>query len=117
VYKRTHKVDYTTFDDIKPFLDPELLDEKVRAKFKPKMKMMFGEKMGIEDVLRKLEPWETNMRCLTSLKWHVAHKTPQQIAEEKRPSLFSKARERHEPYASMRNQTEVERETRKQLQK
>jgi hypothetical protein len=94
-------------------LDPELLDEKVRAKFKPKMKMIFGNKMNAEDVLRKLEPYETNMRCLTSLKWHVAHKAPQKIAEEKRASHFFKTTERHEPYASMRGQTEVMRDTRK----
>ena len=73
VYKRRFKVDYTCFDDMIKFLDPAWLDEKERAKFRPKMKMIFGENFKPEDVLRSLVPYECDDHCLKSLRYHVIH--------------------------------------------
>lgn len=52
VYKRRFKIDYTCFDDIKDELDPKWLDEKEKEKFRPKMKMIFGEHLKDEELLR-----------------------------------------------------------------
>lgn len=35
-------MDYTCFDDMKQFLDKDWVDPKKKAKFAPKMKMIFG---------------------------------------------------------------------------
>lgn len=43
VYTRRFKMDYTCFDDIKDLLDPDWVDPKKKAKFAPKMKMIFGD--------------------------------------------------------------------------
>jgi hypothetical protein len=48
VYKRRFKIDYTCFDDIKDDLDPKWLDPKEKEKFKPKMKMIFGDNFNAE---------------------------------------------------------------------
>jgi hypothetical protein len=71
------------------------------------MKMIYGDKMDAGDCLREFEPYELNMRCLTSLKWHVAHKSKAKEIAEKRGSHMFKSRERHEVYQADRTQTEV----------
>ena len=50
VYKRRFKLDYTCFDDIKDELDPDWLDPKKKAKFGPKMKMIFGDTLDPADL-------------------------------------------------------------------
>jgi len=73
VYKRRFKIDYTCFDDIKEDLDPKWLDEKEKEKFRPKMKMIFGDNYDPEELLRQLQPHEVNDKCLRSINWHVLH--------------------------------------------
>jgi len=57
VYKRRFKIDYITFDDMIPFMDPDWLDEKKKEKFRPIMKMILGEKPKDSDILKELEPF------------------------------------------------------------
>jgi hypothetical protein len=50
VYKRRFKMDYTCFDDIKADLDPDWIDPKKTAAFRPKMKMIFGDTLDPADL-------------------------------------------------------------------
>ena len=52
-------------------MDPKWLSEKERKKFKPILKMICDGDESADVMLRPLHPYETNFKCLKSLKYHV----------------------------------------------
>lgn len=70
VAERTGAATYVVFDDIKDQLAPSILEgldtygETMKLLYKGK------KKLTIQDLLRPLEPWEVNHRCLKSIQYH-----------------------------------------------
>lgn len=111
VYKRRFKIDYTCFDDIVDKLDPAWTDPKSKAKFAPKMKMIFGSHVNPEDLSRPLEVFETSDRCLKSIRFErIGHKVGK---KKKRQTQSFLAVDRNAPIQCDRQQTEKERTVRK----
>jgi hypothetical protein len=109
VYKRRFKIDYVCFDDIKDELDPKWLDEKEKAKFRPKMKMIFGDNFKSEAILRDLLPHEVNDKCLRSINWHILHTDKEKVKNKDRSKGSQNFRsvERHVKYPNDKYHTEA----------
>jgi hypothetical protein len=91
-------------------MDPKWLSEKERKKFRPILKMIYDGNVSPSALLRDLEPYESNFKCLKSLKYHVINPDRKQ---KKQPSQSFKAIPRHVPLPNDRVNLETERLTRK----
>ena len=58
---------YKVFDDLFPELS---LEERETLKKRDKNSFLFGKNPKPEDFTRQLQPWESNPRCLRSIKYH-----------------------------------------------
>eukprot|EP00347_Sterkiella_histriomuscorum_P009078 403342601 len=68
IAERRFKVTYKCLDDLKEKLDPQFYTDM--EAFEPYFKMIYGSKQPIshKDILRDLQPYESNKRCLRSVK-------------------------------------------------
>ncbi|CDW77049.1 UNKNOWN [Stylonychia lemnae] len=76
IAERKFKVSYQCLDDLKEKLDPQFYTNM--EDFEPYFKMIYGSKSNLthKDILRDLLPYESNKRCLKSIK-HYANKGKQ----------------------------------------
>ena len=59
---------YKVYDDIKSQLHPSITEDI--ENYDQTMKMLYGkDKIEVKDLLRPLEKWELNPRCLKSIKY------------------------------------------------
>ena len=71
IAERHFKVSYVVLDDLKDKLDPSFYQDL--DSFEPYFKMIYSNNPTYKDILRKLEPYESNNRCLRSIK-HIPKK-------------------------------------------
>lgn len=68
--KLAFNLNYTVIDDLRGIISDEFLSEP-SEKVKAKLMMIYGKDLKsvkVEDAVRDLEPWESNMRCLKSIR-------------------------------------------------
>ena len=87
IAERRFHVSYKVLDDLKDKIDPSFYTDI--EKFRPYFKMIYGGSLGFgkkeithKDILRELQPYETNNKCLRSVKHHHSK------GRLKRPSHF-----------------------------
>jgi len=83
IAERRFHVSYKVLDDLKGKIEPSFYTDL--DKFKPYFKMIYGggpgkKEITHKDILRDLQPYESNIRCLRSVKHHHSK------ARLKRPS-------------------------------
>lgn len=68
VAERTSGIKYTVLDDIKDTLHPSIMEDI--DNYDETMKLLYKgrEKKNYKELLRPLNPWEVNLRCLRSLE-------------------------------------------------